>query len=182
MLRPARRPPRHRLLFAQGRKKWNDALLRSCAAAEQKSACRNKNERTWKERGKRRERKKGEEKGVLDWAGNPRRRLLTLLMPLLIKLGHILELKGRDWIVHVYTGENKGSFVLISRTQAGPCRTVKQEQEEISRNHAQAFIPGSVEGANRVRILYADSIHARAICLRRARAQGSLRRLTPTVA
>ena len=143
MLRPARRPPRHRLLFAQGRKKWNDALLRSCAAAEQKSACMNKNERTWKERGEGKE-KKERRKGVLDWAGNPRRRLLTLLMPLLIKLGHILELKGRDWIVHVYTGENKGSFVLISRTQAGPCRTVQQEQEEISRNHVQTLIFPSV--------------------------------------
>ena len=35
-------------------------------------------------------------------------------------------------------------FVLLSRTQAGPGRTVKQEQEEVSRNHVQAFIPGSV--------------------------------------
>ena len=35
-------------------------------------------------------------------------------------------------------------YFLLSRIQAGPGRTVKQEQEEISRNHVQAFIPGSV--------------------------------------
>ena len=34
--------------------------------------------------------------------------------------------------------------ILISNSQAGPGRTVMQEQEEISRNHIQAFIPGSV--------------------------------------
>ena len=34
--------------------------------------------------------------------------------------------------------------ILLSYSQAGPGRTVKQEQEEISRNHVQAFIPGSV--------------------------------------
>ena len=43
-----------------------------------------------------------------------------------------------------YRGENKGLFVLLSRTQAGPGRTVKQEQEEISRNHVQTFISPSV--------------------------------------
>ena len=36
-------------------------------------------------------------------------------------------------------------FVLISRTQAGPDRTVKQEQEESSRNHVQTFISPSVK-------------------------------------
>ena len=35
-------------------------------------------------------------------------------------------------------------FVLLSRTQAGPGRTVKQEWEEISRNHVQTFISPSV--------------------------------------
>ena len=35
--------------------------------------------------------------------------------------------------------------ILISNSKAGPGRTVKQEQEEISRNHVQAFIPGSVQ-------------------------------------
>ena len=34
--------------------------------------------------------------------------------------------------------------ILLSNNQAGPGRTVKQEQEEISRNHVQAFIPGPV--------------------------------------
>ena len=34
--------------------------------------------------------------------------------------------------------------ILLSNSQAGSGRTVKQEQEEISRNHVQAFIPGSV--------------------------------------
>ena len=33
---------------------------------------------------------------------------------------------------------------MLSRTQAGPGRTVKQEQEEISRNHVHTFIYLSV--------------------------------------
>ena len=40
----------------------------------------------------------------------------------------------------MYRGGNKGLIVLLSRTQAGPGRTVKQEQEEISGNHVQTFI------------------------------------------
>ena len=40
----------------------------------------------------------------------------------------------------MYRVANKGLHVLLSRTQAGPGRTVKQEQEEISRNHVQTFI------------------------------------------
>ena len=44
----------------------------------------------------------------------------------------------------LYRGVNKGLFVLLSRTRAGPGRTVKQEQEEISRNHVQSFIYLSV--------------------------------------
>ena len=35
-------------------------------------------------------------------------------------------------------------YVLLSRTQAGPGRTFKEEQEEISRNHVQTFISPSV--------------------------------------
>ena len=35
--------------------------------------------------------------------------------------------------------------IRLSNSQAGFSRTVKQEQEEISRNYVQAFIPGSVE-------------------------------------
>ena len=34
--------------------------------------------------------------------------------------------------------------ILLSNSQTGPGRKAKQEQEEISRNHVQAFIPGSV--------------------------------------
>ena len=34
--------------------------------------------------------------------------------------------------------------ILLSRTQAGPGRTVKQEQEDISRNHVQTFSGCSV--------------------------------------
>ena len=37
--------------------------------------------------------------------------------------------------------------IRLSNSQAGFSRTVKQEQEEISRNYVQAFIPGSVEVA-----------------------------------
>ena len=37
-----------------------------------------------------------------------------------------------------------GVQILLSNSQAGTGRKVKQEQEEISRNHVQAFIPGSV--------------------------------------
>ena len=44
----------------------------------------------------------------------------------------------------MYRGANKGLYVLLSRTQAGPGRAVKQEQEEISRNHVQTFICLSV--------------------------------------
>ena len=34
--------------------------------------------------------------------------------------------------------------ILLSNSQAGLGRTVKQEQEEISHNHIQTFILGSV--------------------------------------
>ena len=44
----------------------------------------------------------------------------------------------------LYRGANKGLYVLLSRTQAGPGRTVKQEHDEISRNHVQTFISPSV--------------------------------------
>ena len=51
---------------------------------------------------------------------------------------------NRNGSFMIYRGENKGLFVLLSRTQAGPGRTVKLEQEEISRNHVQTFISPSV--------------------------------------
>ena len=44
----------------------------------------------------------------------------------------------------IYRARNKSMQILLSNSQAGSGRTVKQEQEEISRNHVQAFIPGSV--------------------------------------
>ena len=37
--------------------------------------------------------------------------------------------------------------ILLSNSQAGPGRTVKQEKEEISHNHVQAFFPGSVHNS-----------------------------------
>ena len=43
----------------------------------------------------------------------------------------------KDFFSALYRGGNKGMFVLLIRTQAGPGRTVKQEQEEISPNHAK---------------------------------------------
>ena len=39
--------------------------------------------------------------------------------------------KYREWL--------KGMQILLSGTQAGPGRTGKQEQEQISRNHVQTF-------------------------------------------
>ena len=55
-----------------------------------------------------------------------------------------LSTVSRAMYVYMYRGGNKGLFVLLSNTQAGPGRTVKQEQEEISRNHVQTFISPSV--------------------------------------
>ena len=49
-----------------------------------------------------------------------------------------------DKYYEMYRDRLKGVQILLSRTQARPGRTVKQEQEEISRNHVQAFIPGFV--------------------------------------
>ena len=45
---------------------------------------------------------------------------------------------------HYYRRVNRGLFVLLIRTKAGPGKTVKQEEEEISRNHVQTFIVPSV--------------------------------------
>ena len=46
----------------------------------------------------------------------------------------------------MYRGGNKRLFILLSSAQAGPSKTVKLEQEEISRNHVQTFIFLSVFG------------------------------------
>ena len=45
--------------------------------------------------------------------------------------------------------------ILLSRTQAGPGRTDKQEQEEISRNHVQPFISPLCSSGATVRDLLA---------------------------
>ena len=45
---------------------------------------------------------------------------------------------------HLYRELEKGLQILLSRTQAGPGRAVKQEQEEISPNHVQAISGASV--------------------------------------
>ena len=44
---------------------------------------------------------------------------------------------------YLYRTENKSLQILLSRSQTGPGRNVKQEQEEISCNHVQAFFPSS---------------------------------------
>ena len=44
----------------------------------------------------------------------------------------------------MYRDRLKGVQILLSRTQAGPGRTVMVEQEQTSRNHVQAFKPISV--------------------------------------
>ena len=44
----------------------------------------------------------------------------------------------------LYRDRLKGVQILLSNSQAGPGRKIKQGQEEISRNHVQAIFPGSV--------------------------------------
>ena len=56
-----------------------------------------------------------------------------------------LVYRERDkFTINTYRGVNIGLYVLLSRTQAGPGRTVKKEQDEIYRNHVQTFIFPSV--------------------------------------
>ena len=43
-----------------------------------------------------------------------------------------------------YREPTKGLQILLSTTQAGPGRAVKEEQEEISPNHVQAIYGASV--------------------------------------
>ena len=42
-----------------------------------------------------------------------------------------------NWEEKHYRARNKGVQISLSNSQAGPGRTVKQEQEEISPNHVQ---------------------------------------------
>ena len=56
-----------------------------------------------------------------------------------------MQLGTEEYVLDMlYRARNKGMHILLSNSQARSGRTVKQEQEEISRNHVQAFIPGSV--------------------------------------
>ena len=64
----------------------------------------------------------------------------------------------------MYRGGNKGLHVLLSMTQAGPGRTVKQKQEEISRNHVQTFIFPSVCVSGRSALLAKMSVSLEAVC------------------
>ena len=63
-----------------------------------------------------------------------------------------MKIRGPEHMVSVLRGGGKGvpqkrirvqsgtkRLVILSRTQAGPGRAVKQGQEENSRNHIQAF-------------------------------------------
>ena len=56
----------------------------------------------------------------------------------------VIVVSRRGSLAIIYRAWNKGMQILVSNSQADPGRTAKQEQEEISRNHVQAFIPGSV--------------------------------------
>ena len=53
-------------------------------------------------------------------------------------------LRQRGMNVCDYRAEKKSLQILLSSTQAGPGRNVKQEQEEISRNHVPRLFLGSV--------------------------------------
>ena len=55
------------------------------------------------------------------------------------KVVHFISHSGGN-----YRAPGKSMYFLLSRTQAGPGRTVKQEQEETSRNHVQTFSGCSV--------------------------------------
>ena len=57
--------------------------------------------------------------------------------------GHAF-LKSISYRFTYYRAQNKGMQILLSNSQAGPGKKVKQEQEENFQNHVQAFIPDSV--------------------------------------
>ena len=66
-----------------------------------------------------------------------------------------IENKPRHFLM--YRAPGKSMHFLLSRTQAGQGRTVKQEQEEMSRNHVQTFIYLSVVCTHRgYRTTHAD--------------------------
>ena len=51
----------------------------------------------------------------------------------------IISLVNFGFVNLLYLVGLKGLNVLLSRTQAGPGRAVKQEQEDNSRNHVRTF-------------------------------------------
>ena len=61
----------------------------------------------------------------------------------------------------IYRAEKKSLQILLSSTQAGPSRKVKQEQEESSCNHVQTFSGCSVYNSY-LRLLDAVDDHERA--------------------
>ena len=82
------------------------------------------------------------------WAIHLRRRL-SGTKPELMRITAVVRVSnsnlpcGRRQKRH-YRAPGKSMFFLLSRTQTGPGRTVKQEQEEISRNHVQTLSGCSV--------------------------------------
>ena len=60
---------------------------------------------------------------------------------------------ARSIFVGIYRDEIYSLQILLSRTQAGPGRTVKQEQEEISPNHVQRLNLISVQSDNQYDLL-----------------------------
>ena len=51
---------------------------------------------------------------------------------------------GSPFSMYMYRAEKKSLKILLSSTQAGPGRKVKQEQKESSRNHVPRLFLGSV--------------------------------------
>ena len=60
-----------------------------------------------------------------------------------VKVQRRCKLKRSRW-TKLYRAEKKSLQILLSSTKAGPGRKVKQEQEEISRNHVPRLFLGSV--------------------------------------
>ena len=74
---------------------------------------------------------------------------------------------GRPVVQHssLYRDEINSLQIQLSRTQAGPDRAVKQEQEQISPNHIQRFNLISVEVELRFLFLLLIDNHNRKYCL-----------------
>ena len=56
----------------------------------------------------------------------------------------VIVKSGTSWAMNEYRDRLKGLQILLSRTQAGPGRKVKQEQKETSRNHVPRLFLSSV--------------------------------------